>query len=145
MQDQSIENGTQTSRHKNEIKKLGIWMDHTTANMIVFTSHQQETNATNEDILQEEREESAIKEGIHTSEVHKHNKEQQQQQAFYTKLSQTIKEYDEVLLFGPTDAKSELANFLKSDHHFDKIKIETKPADKMTENQQHAFVKEYFS
>ena len=48
------------------------------------------------------------------------------------------------MLFGPTDAKTELFNLLKADHHFDKINIETKHADKMTENQQHAFVREYF-
>ncbi len=35
-------------------------------------------------------------------------------------------------------------NVLKADHHFDKINIETRQTDKMTENQQHAFVKEYF-
>ncbi len=29
--------------------------------------------------------------------------------------------------------------------HFDKIKIETMQADKMTENQEHAFVRDYFS
>jgi hypothetical protein len=56
-----------------------------------------------------------------------------------------MKDYDEVILFGPTDAKSELYNLLKNDHHFDKIRIEVKPADKMTENQQQAFVKKYFS
>jgi len=55
-----------------------------------------------------------------------------------------MKDYDEVLLFGPTNAKNELVNILKVDHHFDEIKIEVKPADKMTENQQLAFVKEHF-
>ena len=52
---------------------------------------------------------------------------------------------DEVLLFGPTNAKTELYNILKEDHHFDKIKIETAPSDKMTENQQYALLKEHFS
>ena len=37
-----------------------------------------------------------------------------------------------------------MKNILKADHHFDKINIETRQVDKMTENQQHAFVKEYF-
>ena len=36
-------------------------------------------------------------------------------------------------------------NVLRTDHRFAKIKIEMKQTDKMTENQQHAFVKEYFS
>ena len=56
-----------------------------------------------------------------------------------------VKNYDEVILFGPTDAKVELFNILKADQHFDKIKIDIKQADKMTENQQHAFVKDHFS
>ena len=46
--------------------------------------------------------------------------------------------------FGPTNAKTELLNMLRTDHHFDKIDIEVKNTDKMTENQEHAFVKEYF-
>ena len=73
-----------------------------------------------------------------------HNKEQHEQLAYYKAIAAVIKNYEEVLLFGPTDAKTELFNLLKADHHFDKINIETKHADKMTENQQHAFVKEYF-
>jgi len=34
---------------------------------------------------------------------------------------------------------------LKTDHHFDKIKIEVKSTDKMTEMEQHAFVKDHFA
>jgi len=32
--------------------------------------------------------------------------------------------YQEVVLFGPTDAKNELSNMVKTDHLFDEIKIE---------------------
>lgn len=74
-----------------------------------------------------------------------HNKEQHQQADYYKRLGEVIKNYDEVLLFGPTNAKAELVNILKDDHHFDKIKIEVMQADKMTENQLHAFVKNHFS
>lgn len=73
-----------------------------------------------------------------------HNKEQHEQLAYYKEIAAVIKNYEEVLLFGPTDAKKELVNILKEDHHFDKIKIEIKDAGKMTENQRNAFVKEYF-
>jgi hypothetical protein len=34
---------------------------------------------------------------------------------------------------------------LRADHLFAHIKIEVEQADKMTENQEHAFVKTYFS
>jgi len=74
-----------------------------------------------------------------------HHKEQHGQLEYYKRLGETIKNYDEVLLFGPTDAKMELLNRLKADHAFKKIKIETLPSDKMTENQEHAFVKAHFS
>ena len=74
-----------------------------------------------------------------------HNKEQQKQRLYYKELGEIIKKYDEVLLFGPTDAKAELFNILKEDHHFDTIHIGVEDADKMTENQQHAFVRGYFA
>jgi len=73
-----------------------------------------------------------------------HNKEQQQQGAYYKQIAETIKNYEKVVIFGPTDAKSQLANLLKDDHHFDAIEIEVKPADKMNKQQMQDFVKEYF-
>lgn len=73
-----------------------------------------------------------------------HNKEQQEQAEYYKKLGDVIKNYEAVILFGPTEAKTELYNILKEDQHFSNIKIKVRSTDKMTENQQHAFVKEYF-
>ncbi len=74
-----------------------------------------------------------------------HNKEQQQESEYYKVLGESIKNYDEVLFFGPTNAKIELSNILEDDLNFSKIKIETKSTHKMTENQEHAFVRDYFS
>ena len=72
-------------------------------------------------------------------------KNQQQEAEYYQAIAESIKNYDEVLLFGPTNAKTELSNILDDDLNFSKIKIEIKQADKMTENQEHAFVRDYFS
>jgi ADP-heptose:LPS heptosyltransferase len=74
-----------------------------------------------------------------------HVKEQHLQSEYYRKLGETIRNYNEVVLFGPTDAKTELLNILRADQRFAGIKIEIKPAGKMTENQEHAFVREHFS
>lgn len=52
--------------------------------------------------------------------------------------------YDNVLLFGPTNAKDELNNYLNKDLHFKNIQITVESADKMTDNQKGAFVKAYF-
>ena len=45
-----------------------------------------------------------------------HNKEQQQQTAYFKQLADVIKNYDAVVLFGPTDAKAQLYNILKADN-----------------------------
>jgi hypothetical protein len=50
-----------------------------------------------------------------------------------------------VLLFGPTNAKLELSNFLKKDLHFKDIKIDIEAADKMSDNEKLAFVKAHFN
>jgi len=39
----------------------------------------------------------------------------------------------------------ELFNTSKSVHNFAKVKIEVKQADKITDHQQHVFVREHFS
>jgi hypothetical protein len=56
-----------------------------------------------------------------------------------------IKGYDEVLLFGPTKAKTALYNRIKVDPKFNKIYIETRDADKMTSKQILAYIKDFFS
>jgi hypothetical protein len=122
------------------LKKLGIWMDHANAHIMEYTPDSIQSGIITSKFTHEEKEHSLGK-----SEWLMHNKEQHEQSDYYKKLGETIKKYDEVILFGPTDAKSELLNVLKADHLFAKIKIETKQADKMTETQQQTFVKEYFA
>ena len=121
-------------------KRLGIWMDHASANIIEFSKENIETKTIDSQFTRTVKEESFEK-GEHLM----HNKEQHQEGEYYAKIGELIKNYDEVILFGPTHAKSELHNILKADHHFDKIKIQTIDSDKMTEHQQHAFVKEHFT
>jgi hypothetical protein len=120
-------------------KQLGIWMDH--SNAIVF--RMTKDSITEERIISE----SILNDEEYSSEKHEkkeHTKEQHQQSGYYRKLRDAIVNYENVLLFGPTDAKSELLNLLRTDHLFNDIKIELRNSDKMTENQKHAFVKEYF-
>src|SRR5664279_2547730 len=106
--------------------KLGIWMDHASAHVMEFndpiTTHIVVSDSTHEE------KEKTLQKG----ESMMHNKEQRQQSEYYKKLGESIKNYDDVLLFGPTNAKVELLNILKTDMHFDKIKIETIQSDKMT-------------
>ncbi len=119
---------------------LGIWMDHSTAHLMEYTRDSMETETVESTFTHQDREET-----LNRSESVMHNKEQQKQRLYYKELGEIIRKYDEVLLFGPTDAKNELFNILKEDHHFDEINVGVENADKMTEDQQHAFVRGYFA
>ena len=63
----------------------------------------------------------------------------------FKKLGIAIEKYEEVVLFGPVDTKVELLKFLKADPRFDKIKIEIKQTNIMSEDQQEAYVEKYFA
>jgi hypothetical protein len=121
------------------LKKIGIWMDHSNAYIIEFSSEVKETKTISSDFTFQDKEET-----LQRSESEMHNKEQQKHTTYYKKLAAIIKNFDEVLLFGPTDAKVELFNSLKENHSFDKIKIEVKNTDKMSDNELHSFVRDYF-
>lgn len=122
---------------------LGIWMDHSHAYLMELKADAIITNCiVSESLMPEET-------GVEISQLHvdfndSYKKEKQDLSNYYSKISDVIRNYQQVLLFGPTGAKSELFNLLDADHLFDHIKIEKKDTDKMTENQMHALIKEYF-
>lgn len=119
-------------------KSLGIWMDHSTANLIDFNSDKKNHSIQSEFTFQTKEEALSRSENI------MHNKEMQMHEAYYKKISEEILNYDHVVLFGPTDAKLELRNYLNKDLHFKDVKIDIKSADKMTDNEKMAFVQSHF-
>jgi stalled ribosome rescue protein Dom34 len=119
-------------------KTLGIWMDHLNANLIDLYAEKNSHSISSEftfDIKEE---------ALSRSENLMHNKEQQMDEAYYKEIADEILKYNKVLLFGPTNAKSELHNYLNKDLHFKDIKIDIEAADKMTDNEKVAFVKNHF-
>ena len=122
----------------NNIRKLGIWMDHSNAYLMELA---------NDIIVQRVVSELANPDAefnFYKGEKLTHKKEQHLQLSYYKKIGDIIKKYQDVVLFGPTDAKNELLNQIKTDHLFEDIKIEVKNSDKMTESQMHTFVRDYF-
>ena len=122
----------------NNIRKLGIWMDHSNAYLMELA---------NDIIVQRVVSELANHEtefNFYKGEKLIHKKEQHLQLSYYKKIGDIIKKYQDVVLFGPTDAKNELLNLIKTDHLFEDIKIEIKNSDKMTEDQMQTFVRDYF-
>jgi hypothetical protein len=119
--------------------RIGIWMDHSVAILMELKEDKIVESTVASQFKQEEKEHLLDK-----GERLDQKKEQHQQSSYYHKLGDIIILYQKVLLFGPTDAKNELLNLLKSDHRFDKIEIEVKNSDKMTSVLMHGFVTEHF-
>jgi stalled ribosome rescue protein Dom34 len=120
-------------------KNLGIWMDHANAHLMEFTTDPITTNIVSSKFTHREKEQSLGK-----SENGMHQKEQHEQSGYYKKLADVIRNYQNVVLFGPTTAKVELLNIIRADHQFEHIEIDVRDSDKMTQNEQHAFVRTYF-
>ena len=118
-------------------KNLGIWMDHSTAHLIYENANK--NHAINSEFTSDTKEEALSK-----RESLMHNKRQQLHEAFYKEIADEILKYSHVLLFGPTNAKVELHNFLGKDLHFKDIQIDFAASDKMTDNEKDGFVKRYF-
>ena len=114
-------------------------MDHSIAHVMKFANGTIVTNTieSQPEILEDQQIE-------YKDESHSLNKEQRQLSSYYKELGDVILGNEDVILFGPTEAKSELFNLLKDNHLFDEIKIVVKSADKMTESERKIFVKEYF-
>lgn len=72
------------------------------------------------------------------------NKEQHETASYYKKISEVISTCTDVLLFGSTNAKTELHNLLRANHLFNDVKIEVRTTDKLDDNQMQTIVKEYF-
>lgn len=118
---------------------IGVWMDHSNAHVISIDDEKNVytiNSKFNFDVKVE---------ALSRSEDIMHNKEQQLQEAYYREIAEKILKYDHVLLFGPTNAKTELNNYLNKDLHFKDNKIDIEPADKMTVNEKYAFVLNHFN
>jgi Lhr-like helicase len=119
--------------------QLAIFMDNATAKVFKMSEGEITTNLIDAKFSHQMREQALSK-----SENLMHEKEQQHQAAYYHTLADLIKVYKHVLIFGPTNAKLELHNYLKKDKHFDDIKIDVMSSDKISDAQQEAFVRDYF-
>jgi len=123
-----------------DIKKLGVWMDHSKAFLMELTNGPILQHQLQSDFNFLHRESSLVK-----SELLLHNREQHEQSVYYQTIAKTIINFNEVLLFGPTEAKDELFNLIRANTLFDKIKITVQNSDIMTEVQMHIHVREFFA
>lgn len=121
------------------VNQLGIWMDHSVAYLMEFTTKPFEIHTIVCEFPMKEKSTNTLKknESINSTTNYILNK-------YYNKIGQAIMKYKKIVLIGPSDAKINFFDFLSEDERFLKLKIEIKDADKMDVNQQHDFIKEYF-
>ncbi len=122
------------------VKKLGIWMDHSIAYLMEFTNNPFEIKTIESKFPIAEKE-------LRTSKISAQliNKEKRVLYDYYNKIGEAIKNYKQIVLFGPADAKMEFFDVLSEDERFLKIKFEIRETDKMSIGQQHEFILEYFA
>ena len=120
--------------------KLGIWMDHSIAYLMEFTSKPNEIKSIKSKLTYQKKTNFSDKD-----ERMMHDKMDKRLSVYYKKLGKVIKNYKRIILFGPTNAKVELFDMLSEDEQFVKIKFEIKTTDKMTEDQKNTFVADYFT
>lgn len=113
-------------------------MDHSSAYLMEPVNKEFITNVITSDFNHHD------KHSISKNENLMHNKEQGHTKIYFKKITEVISQYDEIVLFGQTEAKKELLNLLRTNRDFEFKKVEAIDTDKMTENQQKAFVREYF-
>ena len=132
-------------------RKIALWLDRSQARFITPEPEAREIKTIESDYDPRPREEGEEAEGTlwgiraSSNEYRRNRKLQSQLDDYYDLLEELLKEYDEILLFGPSTAKSELKNRLEADKHFANKIIHTANAGEMTEHQLMAFVRNHFS
>jgi hypothetical protein len=122
------------------IKQLGIYIDYTNAFLMELINKM----IVSRNIEFENNKDSEINQGKSVESEIDIEKQHHLRSAYYLELCDIIRNYHQVVLFGPNNAKNELYNLLEFDHNFDSIKIHNENTDNLTEIQMHDYVKMYF-
>ena len=72
------------------------------------------------------------------------NRKKHQMHSYLDSIIKSIQNASDILIFGPATAKLELEKEIKKLHQFDSKRISVVSADKMTQRQTIAFVKNHF-
>ncbi len=121
-------------------KQLGIYLDYTHAFLMEFENEL----IVSRDIEFEFDKKSKADPDNDDELAQRKEKHHHLQPAYFFDICDIIKNYNQVVLFGPNDAKDELFNLLGFDRDFKNMKIQNIDTDKMTDVQIHDFVKEYY-
>lgn len=114
----------------------GVWMDHRHAIFI--------TQENGEFAIQEEKVEAGTYHGD-KGEHAANNAEKSDNRKYYKTIAAHLLKFDELFIFGAGKSQEEFLNFLHDDQHFKNKKITLGTADKLTNPQAVAKVREFFN
>ena len=132
-------------------KQTGIWIDTQKAFIVKLDETGSETKTilseieTKERIPGESKEYTRFGDQYFNPEEKKEHKRENEVRDYFREIVKEISSSDEVVIFGPAMMKKELEKFIRGDRS---LKFDLKPiesADKMTENQMAAWVRNYFA
>lgn len=140
---------------KKEIKKksqIGIWLDHAEAHFLHPAAPIETEETIESEYNSRERNAGEGADGIQlggyrstNNEHHKHQREQNALHQYYKDLQHKLIDYDEIFIFGPGQARSELYNLMKENQHFAGKQIQTATSDHLTEAQMKDKVNSHFA
>jgi len=132
------------------MKKIGIWLDQKEANIITLLDDSFQKKTIYSDIEFRERYDGEKKQfgrfgdQYLNSEQSKSNKISEQTNRYLNTIISEIKNVDELFVFGPAQTKIKLERAIQNHPNLTSKLKEILNAEKMSENQKVAYVKNYF-
>jgi hypothetical protein len=125
-------------------KKIGLWIDHREAVIVALADKGEQITRIKSDAEKQIRVEGGSrKDGLQTTEAIRGKKLDTQLGNYFDDIIAHIRDAELIQIFGPGDAKNELAKRLEKDRLKERI-VEIETTDNMTDNQIAAKVRERF-
>jgi hypothetical protein len=126
-------------------KEIGLWIDHREAVIVVLTDKDEQITRIKSDAQKQIRfPGGSRKDGLQTTEAIRDKRLETHLGKYFDEIIAHIRDAELIHIFGPGEAKSELAKRLEVGGLKARI-VEMETMDKMTDNQIAAKVREYFS
>lgn len=125
-------------------RNIGVWLDYKHAYLVKLTENISVEELKSEEHLPGENNLTRLN-NIPFSQSEKQNHERLNQQKFFKKIINRLKEEEYAYIFGPGEAKQGLVNMIeKEGRHFPCKVVGSESADKLTPNQLIQKVKDFF-
>ena len=126
-------------------KEVGLWIDHRQAVIVITLDQEEEIRRVISDMEKHVRYSGSGEGKSHddASEDGRDRRFDNQLNLYYDRVISYLQNATSILIFGPGEAKIELQKYMENNGFSDRI-VAVKPADKMTEAQIAAEVRQHF-